>query len=306
MWWICNFLRDFWSERFKISWVDFKVKWFPAELFLDKILFFKKPRLKPHEASGGSHSLCVWLTLSYSLFLLDYNLYICLCCFSCSIFKATLVFVFILFIVIGWHQSSSSSVFCSVLSPVPPEKPVNLTCWSRNTKDLSCRWSLGGQGETHVPTKYTLKYKLRWVPPDLLSQLTGDYLIPPPSARLESSLRGCKRLKTPSASVAANTRFSLCSCVQMARQREGVWKLQHGKRALLLLHPPQHRPLHSVRDLGGSNQSAGLCYLWHHHPGHPRCRWVRDVYLKLTEGFSSALRFPLSFYVCLQSSSVWL
>uniref|UniRef100_A0A669B470 Cytokine receptor-like factor 1 n=1 Tax=Oreochromis niloticus TaxID=8128 RepID=A0A669B470_ORENI len=45
---------------------------------------------------------------------------------------------------------------------MPPEKPVNLTCWSRNTKDLSCRWSLGGQGETHVPTKYTLKYKLRW------------------------------------------------------------------------------------------------------------------------------------------------
>uniref|UniRef100_A0A672IXD2 Cytokine receptor-like factor 1b n=1 Tax=Salarias fasciatus TaxID=181472 RepID=A0A672IXD2_SALFA len=44
----------------------------------------------------------------------------------------------------------------------PPEKPVNLTCWSRNTKDLSCRWSLGGLGETHIQTKYTLKYKLRW------------------------------------------------------------------------------------------------------------------------------------------------
>ncbi|KAK5907478.1 hypothetical protein CesoFtcFv8_005326 [Champsocephalus esox] len=44
----------------------------------------------------------------------------------------------------------------------PPEKPVNLTCWSRNTKDLSCRWSPGGRGETHVRTKYTLKYKLRW------------------------------------------------------------------------------------------------------------------------------------------------
>uniref|UniRef100_A0A3B3W1N3 Cytokine receptor-like factor 1 n=1 Tax=Poecilia latipinna TaxID=48699 RepID=A0A3B3W1N3_9TELE len=45
---------------------------------------------------------------------------------------------------------------------MPPEKPVNLTCWSHNAKDLSCRWSVGGQGETHIPTKYTLKYKLRW------------------------------------------------------------------------------------------------------------------------------------------------
>lgn len=45
--------------------------------------------------------------------------------------------------------------------PVPPEKPVNLTCWSRNTKDLSCRWRPGGLGETHIPTSYTLKYKLR-------------------------------------------------------------------------------------------------------------------------------------------------
>ncbi|XP_068599615.1 cytokine receptor-like factor 1b [Brachionichthys hirsutus] len=45
---------------------------------------------------------------------------------------------------------------------MPPEKPVNLTCWSRNTKDLTCKWSPGGQGETHIRTKYTLKYKLRW------------------------------------------------------------------------------------------------------------------------------------------------
>ncbi|KAF7664731.1 hypothetical protein LDENG_00167140 [Lucifuga dentata] len=45
---------------------------------------------------------------------------------------------------------------------MPPEKPVNLTCWSRNTKDLSCRWSPGGWGETFIRTKYTLKYKLRW------------------------------------------------------------------------------------------------------------------------------------------------
>lgn len=45
---------------------------------------------------------------------------------------------------------------------MPPEKPVNLTCWSRNAKDLSCKWSPGGRGETHIRTKYTLKYKLRW------------------------------------------------------------------------------------------------------------------------------------------------
>uniref|UniRef100_A0A3Q3VQ83 Cytokine receptor-like factor 1 n=1 Tax=Mola mola TaxID=94237 RepID=A0A3Q3VQ83_MOLML len=45
---------------------------------------------------------------------------------------------------------------------MPPEKPVNLTCRSHNTKDLSCRWSPGGPGETHIPTKYALKYRLRW------------------------------------------------------------------------------------------------------------------------------------------------
>lgn len=44
---------------------------------------------------------------------------------------------------------------------MPPEKPMNLTCWSRNAKDLSCKWSPGGRGETHIQTKYTLKYKLR-------------------------------------------------------------------------------------------------------------------------------------------------
>lgn len=48
-----------------------------------------------------------------------------------------------------------------VSSTVPPGKPVNLTCWSRNAKDLSCKWSPGGRGETHIRTKYTLKYKLR-------------------------------------------------------------------------------------------------------------------------------------------------
>ncbi|XP_076880656.1 cytokine receptor-like factor 1b isoform X5 [Brachyhypopomus gauderio] len=45
---------------------------------------------------------------------------------------------------------------------LPPEKPDNLSCWSRNTKDLSCRWSPGSQGETFISTKYILKYKLRW------------------------------------------------------------------------------------------------------------------------------------------------
>ncbi|XP_069042031.1 cytokine receptor-like factor 1b isoform X2 [Lepisosteus oculatus] len=45
---------------------------------------------------------------------------------------------------------------------MPPEKPVNLTCWSRNTKDLTCQWAPGGLGETFLRTKYTLKYKLRW------------------------------------------------------------------------------------------------------------------------------------------------
>ncbi|XP_015456776.3 cytokine receptor-like factor 1b [Astyanax mexicanus] len=45
---------------------------------------------------------------------------------------------------------------------MPPEKPANLSCCSRNTKDLSCRWSPGGQGETFINTKYILKYKLRW------------------------------------------------------------------------------------------------------------------------------------------------
>lgn len=48
--------------------------------------------------------------------------------------------------------------------PVPPEKPVNLTCWSRNTKDLTCSWTPGGRGETSISTKYTLKYKLRYGP----------------------------------------------------------------------------------------------------------------------------------------------
>ncbi|XP_077587350.1 cytokine receptor-like factor 1a isoform X2 [Stigmatopora nigra] len=45
---------------------------------------------------------------------------------------------------------------------MPPEKPRNLTCWSRNTKDLTCTWTPGGTGETSIRTQYVLKYKLRW------------------------------------------------------------------------------------------------------------------------------------------------
>jgi len=46
--------------------------------------------------------------------------------------------------------------------PVPPEKPVNITCWSKNMKDLTCKWAPGTEGETFLHTNYTLKYKLRW------------------------------------------------------------------------------------------------------------------------------------------------
>ncbi|XP_072450532.1 cytokine receptor-like factor 1b isoform X2 [Chiloscyllium punctatum] len=44
----------------------------------------------------------------------------------------------------------------------PPEKPTNITCWSKNTKDLTCKWNPGGEGESFLHTNYTLKYKLRW------------------------------------------------------------------------------------------------------------------------------------------------
>ncbi|XP_072314165.1 cytokine receptor-like factor 1a isoform X1 [Eucyclogobius newberryi] len=45
---------------------------------------------------------------------------------------------------------------------MPPQRPVALTCWSRNTKDLTCSWAPGGRGETNISTHYTLKYKRRW------------------------------------------------------------------------------------------------------------------------------------------------
>ncbi|XP_038853256.1 cytokine receptor-like factor 1 [Salvelinus namaycush] len=56
----------------------------------------------------------------------------------------------------GGHVLAGSCLYIGM----PPVKPVNLTCWSRNTKDLTCRWAPGGQGETFIKTKYTLKYKL--------------------------------------------------------------------------------------------------------------------------------------------------
>lgn len=48
-------------------------------------------------------------------------------------------------------------------SPVPPEKPFNISCWSKNMKDLTCRWTPGAHGETFLHTNYSLKYKLRLV-----------------------------------------------------------------------------------------------------------------------------------------------
>uniref|UniRef100_W5LJA2 Cytokine receptor-like factor 1 n=1 Tax=Astyanax mexicanus TaxID=7994 RepID=W5LJA2_ASTMX len=56
----------------------------------------------------------------------------------------------------GGHVLAGSCLY------VGSKSPSNLTCWSRNTKDLTCRWAPGGQGETFIKTKYTLKYKLRW------------------------------------------------------------------------------------------------------------------------------------------------
>lgn len=87
--------------------------------------------------------------------------------------------------------------------------------------------------------------------------------------------------------------FSHCVSFQVVWQREGVWKWQHGEAALLLPHPPQPRPLHSLWDLGGGSQSAGLCHLWHHHPGHPRCRWVKKTISGIT------ISFPFLFPSCL-------
>ncbi|XP_023653766.2 cytokine receptor-like factor 1a isoform X1 [Paramormyrops kingsleyae] len=58
----------------------------------------------------------------------------------------------------GGHVLAGSCLYVGM----PPEKPVNLTCWSRNTKDLTCKWAPGGQGEAFIRTEYRLKYRLRW------------------------------------------------------------------------------------------------------------------------------------------------
>ncbi|XP_038596158.1 cytokine receptor-like factor 1 isoform X1 [Tachyglossus aculeatus] len=73
----------------------------------------------------------------------------------------------------GSKQQSGDNLVChspdgSILAGsclyvgLPPEKPVNISCWSKNMKDLTCRWAPGAEGETFLHTNYTLKYKLRW------------------------------------------------------------------------------------------------------------------------------------------------
>lgn len=61
------------------------------------------------------------------------------------------------------YQLWNLLVFWFLSLPVPPEKPVNITCWSKNMKDLTCKWVPGTEGETFLHTNYTLKYKRRWV-----------------------------------------------------------------------------------------------------------------------------------------------
>uniref|UniRef100_A0A9L0SRS4 Cytokine receptor-like factor 1 n=1 Tax=Equus caballus TaxID=9796 RepID=A0A9L0SRS4_HORSE len=73
----------------------------------------------------------------------------------------------------GSRQQSGDNLVChardgSILAGsclyvgLPPEKPFNISCWSKNMKDLTCRWTPGAQGETFLHTNYSLKYKLRW------------------------------------------------------------------------------------------------------------------------------------------------
>ncbi|XP_060038333.1 cytokine receptor-like factor 1 isoform X1 [Erinaceus europaeus] len=73
----------------------------------------------------------------------------------------------------GSQQQSGDNLVChapdgSILAGsclyvgLPPEKPFNISCWSRNMRDLTCHWSPGTRGETFLPTNYSLKYKLRW------------------------------------------------------------------------------------------------------------------------------------------------
>ncbi|XP_048198579.1 cytokine receptor-like factor 1 isoform X1 [Perognathus longimembris pacificus] len=73
----------------------------------------------------------------------------------------------------GSRQQSGDNLVChardgSILAGsclyvgLPPEKPFNISCWSKNMKDLTCRWTPGARGETFLHTNYSLKYKLRW------------------------------------------------------------------------------------------------------------------------------------------------
>lgn len=81
---------------------------------------------------------------------------------SCIYVGCECVNKFWCFLVCVFEFSCRPLFFVLIWCTAPPEKPVNLTCWSRNTKDLSCRWSPGSQGETFINTKYVLKYKLKW------------------------------------------------------------------------------------------------------------------------------------------------
>lgn len=81
-------------------------------------------------------------------------------------------------------------------SSVPPEKPFNISCWSKNMKDLTCRWTPGAHGETFLHTNYSLKYKLRLVVAlgDICPSLAVWPLPSPPSLSkpgVSSVLWGC-------------------------------------------------------------------------------------------------------------------
>ncbi|XP_042297978.1 cytokine receptor-like factor 1 isoform X2 [Sceloporus undulatus] len=62
------------------------------------------------------------------------------------------------------HSKEGGSILAGTCLYVglPPAKPTNISCWSKNLKDLTCRWAPGTEGETYLHTNYTLKYKLRW------------------------------------------------------------------------------------------------------------------------------------------------
>ncbi|KAJ7308393.1 hypothetical protein JRQ81_008935 [Phrynocephalus forsythii] len=75
----------------------------------------------------------------------------------------------------GSRQQSGDNLVChskeggGILAGAP-EKPTNISCWSKNLKDLTCKWAPGTEGETYLHTNYTLKYKLRWYGRDNVCQ----------------------------------------------------------------------------------------------------------------------------------------